>query len=166
MQKGPDLLVEAIPGVLNHRWDAKFIIAGDGGMRGSLEHRAWQLGVSDAVRFPGYVSDDEYKDILNACDIVCIPSRNEPFGIVLLEAWAAGKAVVAADVGGLKENIENFVTGIKVFLNPESIAWGINYIINDSKGIRSQGENGKRVAKKLFGWDVVARGILKVYKSK
>ncbi len=166
MQKGPDLLIEAIPGILGHRWDAKFIIAGDGGMRGSLEHRAWQLGISHAVRFLGYIPDDEYKDILNACDIVCIPSRNEPFGIVLLEAWSAGKAVVAADVGGLKENIENFITGIKVHLYPESIAWGINYIINDSKGVISLGRNGKRMAKKLFTWDVVARSVLRVYRMK
>ncbi len=164
-QKGPDLLVEAIPHVLNYREDAKFIIAGDGGMRSSLEARADELGVADAIRFLGYIPDEEYIEILNACDIVCIPSRNEPFGIVLLEAWAAGKAVVAADIGGLGENITNFENGIKIYHNPHSIAWGINYIINDAQGIRALGEKGLELAKKKFSWDNIAKEMIKTYKE-
>ena len=150
-QKGPDLLIEAIPYVLRHRGDVKFIIVGGGdeGMRDYLERRARELKILDSVRFLGYVPDKEYTDILNACDIVCIPSRNEPFGLVLFEAWAAGKAVVATDVGGLSENIENFVDGIKVFEYPESIAWGINYIVNDPVGVRWLGANGRKKLRKL-----------------
>jgi glycosyltransferase involved in cell wall biosynthesis len=163
MQKGPDLLIETIPYVLHHRWDAKFIIAGDGGMRPSLEHRAWELGVSDAVRFLGYISDETYIELLNACDIVCIPSRNEPFGIVLLEAWSAEKAVVATDIGGPSENITNFKDGIKVYLNPWSIAWGINYIINDAKGVREMGKRGRETAERIFNWDIIASKTLEVY---
>jgi glycosyltransferase involved in cell wall biosynthesis len=149
--------------VLHHRWDAKFIIAGDGGMRPSLEHRAWELGVSDAVRFLGYISDETYIELLNACDIVCIPSRNEPFGIVLLEAWSAEKAVVATDIGGPSENITNFKDGIKVYLNPWSIAWGINYIINDAKGVREMGKRGRETAERIFNWDIIASKTLEVY---
>lgn len=160
-QKGPDLLVEAIPKVINNRWDAKFIIAGGGGMRGHLEYLARKNGVMDSVRFLGYVPDEEYLDILNACDIVCIPSRNEPFGLVLLEAWSAEKAVVAADVGGLGENIDNFNNGIKVFNNPESIAWGINYIINDPGGVHHLGQEGKKAVKTRFSWDKIAADTVK-----
>lgn len=163
-QKGPDLLVEAIPYVLKHRGDAKFIVVGDGGMKSSLEYRAHELGVSDAVRFLGSISDEEYIEILNACDIVCISSRNEPFGLVLLEAWAAEKPVVATDVGGLGENIENFVNGIKVFPNPESIAWGINYIINDEYGVKWIGANGRKKGKELR-WLNSAAKVLKIYSS-
>jgi len=163
-QKGPDLLVEAIPHVLNHRRDARFIIVGDGGMKSHLEHRVREIGVSDAVRFLGSISDEEYIDILNACDIVCIPSRNEPFGLVLLEAWAAEKPVIATDVGGLSENIENFVNGIKVFPYPESIAWGINYIINDANGVKWIGANGRKKAREL-SWMRAAAKVLKIYSS-
>jgi glycosyltransferase involved in cell wall biosynthesis len=163
-QKGPDLFIETIPRVLCHRGDAKFIVVGHGEARGYLEYRAQQLGISHTIRFTGWLPDDEYLELLNACDIVCIPSRNEPFGLILLEAWSAGKAVVATNVGGLNENIENFVNGIKVFPHPESIAWGINYIINDASGVKWIGENGRRKAKN-FGWDSIAEKMIGVYKK-
>ncbi len=163
-QKGPDLLVEAIPHVLSYRWDAVFVFVGEGDSRAYCESRVRELGVGERTKFLGWVSDEEYTKLLNACDIVCIPSRNEPFGLVLLEAWSAGKAVVATDVGGLSENIENFVDGIKVFTYPESIAWGINYIINDAFGVRYLGENGRKKVKN-FAWEIIADRMLSAYRS-
>jgi len=165
VQKGPDLLLEAVPKVLSYRNDARFIFVGDGGMKERLIRRAKELGVEHAVRILGYVNDEEQAEILNASDIVCIPSRNEPFGIVLLEAWSAGKAVVACDTGGLKENIENFRDGIKVYPTPESIAWGINYIINDANGVRYLGNNGRKKVLDRFTWKAVAEKMIDVYKE-
>lgn len=155
-QKGPDLLVKAIPHILENRFDAKFIICGKGGMRGYLEDLVNNLGISDSVRILGYIPDDELIDLLNACDMVCIPSRNEPFGLVLYEAWDAEKAVVATNVGGLDENIDNFENGIKVYPYPESIAWGINYIIDDPEGVREIGRKGKEKLKNST-WPIIAR---------
>lgn len=164
-QKGPDMLMGAVPSILKHRWDARFIFAGDGGMKGHLEYLSKLFNASHAVKVLGYVSQEEYLDLLNACDIVCIPSRNEPFGLVLLEAWSAKKAVVATDVGGLSENIENFKNGIKVHQTSESIAWGVNYIINDTVGVRRLGEEGYRAVKERFNWDVIAKTTLESYKK-
>ncbi|HDH28762.1 MAG TPA: glycosyltransferase, partial [Euryarchaeota archaeon] len=101
----------------------------------------------------------------NACDLVCIPSRNEPFGLVLLEAWSAKRAVVASDVGGLSENIDNFKNGIKVYPTSDSIAWGINYVINDATGLKKLGEEGYKTVKKRFTWPTVAKTTLKTYKK-
>ncbi len=159
-QKGPDLLVDAIPLVLKHRWDAKFFIVGDGDMRFHLDERARGL----PVKFLGHLPDMEYVRLLNASDIVVIPSRNEPFGLVLLEAWSAERCVVATDVGGLAENIENFVDGIKVHVNPESIAWGINYVIDDPNGIHILDRRGKEKVERLFRWDAIADRVFNVYR--
>ncbi|MFW6386054.1 MAG: glycosyltransferase family 4 protein [Candidatus Hadarchaeota archaeon] len=161
-QKGPDLFVKAIPDVLSHKPDAKFIVVGRGGMRDYIEDLVGKLGVSDSVRILGYVSDHEYKEVLNAADIVCIPSRNEPFGLVLYEAWDAKKAVVATDVGGLSENIDNFENGIKVYTYPESIAWGINYIIDDPQGVKHLGERGKEKLQNCT-WPIQARRYESIY---
>lgn len=161
-QKGPDLLVRSIPRILDHRWDAEFVIVGKGGMRDYLEDLVYELGVLDSVRILGYVSDDEYKDLLNACDIVCIPSRNEPFGLVLYEAWDAEKAVVATNVGGLDENVDNFENGIKVYTYPESIAWGVNYVIDDPEGIKQLGKKGKEKLKNST-WSIIANEYESVY---
>ena len=109
-QKGPDLLIEAMKPVCQNQPDATLIVAGEGNMRQSLGEQAKDL----PVRFVGYIPDSEYVRLLNACDLVVIPSRNEPFGLVLLEAWSAEKGVVASNVGGLSENIDSFVDGVKV----------------------------------------------------
>jgi len=158
-QKGADLLVDAIPEVLKRRWDVQFIIAGKGDMRQELEERCRTL----PVRFTGYISDEEYRELLNACDLVVIPSRNEPFGLVLTEAWSAERCVVATDVGGLSENIDDFIDGIKVPVRADSLAWGINYIIEDPVRIRAMGLAGKRKVLSLFNWAEIGRMMDRVY---
>ena len=162
-QKGPDLLVEAIPRVLSNRGDTKFIFAGRGGMGPSLERRSAELYVDWATRFLGWVPFQQALELLNSADIVCIPSRNEPFGIVLLEAWATGRPVVATDVGGLGENIENFVDGVKVYLSPESVAWGINFLLNNPDVMNAISKNCREKVRE-FGWSNVARKLERAYK--
>ncbi|MEE9594464.1 MAG: glycosyltransferase family 4 protein, partial [Candidatus Hydrothermarchaeales archaeon] len=118
-----------------------------------------------AVRFPGYISDEERVTLFNSCDMVAITSRNEPFGMVLLEAWSAGKPVVATDIGGPAENIDNFRDGIKVFLNPQSIGWGINYAINDPEGLKLMGSSGRAKVEREFAWPKIAAKAEGVYKQ-
>ncbi len=84
-RKGVDLLIEAIPYVLRHRWDVKFIFAGEGEIRWRYEELARELGVYESCGFRGYVSEEELELLMNACNLLCVPSRNEPFGIVVLE---------------------------------------------------------------------------------
>ncbi|KXB08274.1 hypothetical protein AKJ56_01590 [candidate division MSBL1 archaeon SCGC-AAA382N08] len=163
-QKGPDIMLDAIPNILDYRWDAEFMMVGDGGMRKYLESKAKQQGISHSTNFPGYVSEKEKLDLLNASDIVCIPSRNEPFGIVLFEAWATGNAVIASNVGGLSENIDNFKDGIKASPHPESIGWSINHVIDDPRFINRLGKNGRKKSKK-FTWENIGRKIQQVYKK-
>jgi len=158
-QKGPDLLLEAVPHVLRKRWDVQFIVAGTGQMAEDLRERARGL----PVQFPGYVSGEDHLDLLNAADVVVIPSRNEPFGLVLTEAWSAERCVVATDVGGLSENIEPFVDAIRVPVHPESIAWGINYVIDNPQYIRSLGRAGRKKVVERFDWDLVTGEALEVY---
>jgi len=160
-QKGPDLLLSAVPLVLRKRWDVQFLIAGSGTMKAQLEAAAHSL----PVRFLGYISDAEYRRLLNAADVVVIPSRNEPFGLVLAEAWSAGRCVVATDVGGLSENIENFVDGIKVPVRPEAIAWGINYVIDDTARIQAFGRAGRKKVEREFNWERIAGAMVNVYRD-
>ena len=104
IQKGPDLLVEAIPHVLRNRPDVCFIFIGEGGMRSECEQKARYLGVADSCRFLGYTSSADKQMLINACDMMCVPSRNEPFGVVVLEAWDACKPVVATDAVSIINN--------------------------------------------------------------
>jgi len=158
-QKGPDLLIEAIRMVCRHRWDARVVVAGDGGMKQFLQERAWDL----PVNFVGYIPDTEYIRLLNAADIIVIPSRNEPFGLVLLEAWSAEKCVVASNVGGLSENIDAFVNGIKVGVDPESLAWGINTMVDEPWNAGALGKRGRAKVDRLFLWGPIVQRLTDTY---
>jgi glycosyltransferase involved in cell wall biosynthesis len=162
-QKGPDLLVEAIPHILAFHPNAKFIMAGEGDMRGQVEERARQLGVEHACRFFGYLSRGEVIDMYKACDCVVVPSRNEPFGIVVLEAWSAGKPVVATMKGGPAEIVWHGVNGYKIYDNPESVAWGVGTLFADFDHGRWMGRNGRIGAETAFSWDHIADQTLGVY---
>ena len=161
-QKGPDLLVEAAPHVINYRWDTKFIFAGEGGLRSVCENKAHKLGVSHACDFLGYVSDSDLRYLFNACDIFCMPSRNEPFGIAALEAWDAGKPVIGTEA---VSTIDNFVNGMKAYLYPESIAWCINNVINRPEILKQMGTKGRRDVENVYRWEKIADETVEVYKK-
>lgn len=165
LQKGADLLVEAIPGLLRHYRNAKFIFVGDGHMRGELQHRAHQLGVGHATRFLGHRNGHELVHLYKACDAVCLPSRNEPFGIAILEAWSAGKPVVASQNGGPNEFIWHNVTGLKIYPQIESIGWGLGTLFTNFEWARWMGRNGRRAAETAFTWDIVAEKTEHCYTS-
>jgi glycosyltransferase involved in cell wall biosynthesis len=166
VQKGPDLLLEAVPGLLHHKPDTKVVFAGDGYMRQALENRANELGVRHAVRFLG--SMGMYGDLINlykSTDVVCVPSRNEPFGIVVLEAWAAGKPVVVTRNGGPAEMVTHNQDGFVVYDNPGSICWGIKEVFNNFAHARWMGERGRVKAAYRFTWDVAAAQTEGIYRE-
>ena len=85
-------------------------------------HPAWQSTCRfHATRFLGHNNGWRLADLFKASDVVCVPSRNEPFGIVILEAWSAGKPVVASSNGGPSEIIWHDVTGYKIYDNADSV---------------------------------------------
>src|SRR5437667_4050783 len=159
-QKGPDVLLEAIPGLLRHYPHAKFIFAGDGEMRPAVEHRARQLGVAHATRFLGYRNGGELIDLYKACDAVCVPSRNEPFGIVVLEAWSAGKPVIVSKNGGPDEYVWHEVNGLKIYPNPNSVGWGIGTLFTNFEWARWMGGNGRTAVESAFTWDRIADRVV------
>jgi glycosyltransferase involved in cell wall biosynthesis len=164
-QKGPDVLVDAIPHVLKFHPNAKFVFVGDGEMRWGVEDQARHMGVSHATRFLGYHNGWKLADLYKACDLVCVPSRNEPFGIVILEAWSAGKPVVASMYGGPGEIVWHEVNGLKIYPNYDSVAWGIGTLFNDHEYSRWLGRNGRVAVETAFSWDIVADQVLSAYCS-
>jgi glycosyltransferase involved in cell wall biosynthesis len=164
-QKGPDLLLEAVPRILAQRGDAKFAICGDGYMRGDLERRAHELGVAHAVRFLGSVSGAPLVELFKSADCVCVPSRNEPFGIVVLEAWASGKPVVATTSGGPREFVQHGEDGFHVDPHPESIAWGVCEVFANFDRARDMGGRGRHKAGENFNWDRIAEQTERIYRE-
>jgi glycosyltransferase involved in cell wall biosynthesis len=161
-QKGPDMLVEAIPIVVKKFKDTVFIFAGEGNLRTECTERAIKLGVAGNCRFLGYVAEPEKENLLNACDIVCVPSRNEPFGIIILEAWDACKPVVATKAVSI---IKNFEDGILAYVQPESLAWCINRLLENPEEMKKLAKAGNERVQTEFNWNTIAKTTDAIYKK-
>jgi len=163
-QKGIEYLIRAMPKILE-RHNAKLVIAGSGDMRDYLEDLCYQLGVRHKVVFLGFVNGDTLKKLYKSADVVVIPSVYEPFGIVALEAMAAGTPVVVSSVGGLMEIIKHEVNGIWVYpKNPDSIAWGVDRVLSDWGFREYIVNNAKKDVYEKYSWDNIAKETVNVYK--
>jgi glycosyltransferase involved in cell wall biosynthesis len=118
--KGIDVLVRAAALLAPQFPRLRFKVVGEGGERSHLEALALEVGVADRFEFLGYVADRaSVRRLLASCTIFCLPSRSEPFGLAAAEALAAGAPVVASNVGGLSEVLDNGACGVLV--PPESV---------------------------------------------
>lgn len=163
LQKGMDMLVEAVPMVLASYPETKFIISGEGPEKDTVIRRAYEVGAAGSIIFLGTLPRWEYIDLVRAVDIMAVPSRNEPFGIVVLEAWAAGKPVVATLAGGPREFIWHDVNGFLVNTDAGGMAHGIGSLLADHDHCRALGANGRRAVEEQFNWDNVAAYTEGVY---
>ena len=164
-QKGPDILVEAIPAILKQHPSSRFVFAGEGDMSDALQSRVRDLGVSHAVRFLGYRHEDELVRLYKLAEVVCVPSRNEPFGIVVLEAWSAGKPVLASHNGGPAEYVRHEVDGLKIYPHPDSVAWGVDRMFTNFDRARWMGQNGRKAVQERFTWDTITEQMLAIYQG-
>lgn len=162
-QKGISTIIEAAPLVLREWPGVKFVLAG-GGYVDDLRAKANALGVADSIIFTGRVPDEVRDGLFKVADVAVFPSVYEPFGIVALEAMAAGTPVVVSDVGGLSEVVDMHETGIKVYpSDPASLAWGILHTLKNPHWSRQRAENAERVARTQYNWDLIARMTTDVY---
>jgi len=137
-QKGPQLLVEAIPDILEERTDQKFVFLGEGSLREELEQRIREMGLKDQVEFRGYVSMEEVKSRMKGARSVVSPSLwHEPLSRVVIESQALETPVITTDRGGNGEATEESIEpeGIKenliAFLNKENLEVGEPFRKND-----------------------------------
>lgn len=165
VQKGPDILMHTLPHALKFYPNVKYVFAGDGHMRAEVYSLAQRLGVSHAVRMLGDVRGRALSDLFKACDIVAVPSRNEPFGIVILEGWSAFKPVVSTKRGGPAEFVWHGVNGLQVDDNVDSVSWGIGTLLSDHNRCRWMGRNGRAAVDAAFSWDMIAEQTEVVYSS-
>jgi glycosyltransferase involved in cell wall biosynthesis len=162
--KGVDVLIEAARILLSRRGDAKFVVAGDGPMRMHLEWLARSYGLGDKVLFTGRLPDDALYRAMKLADVVVVPSRYEPFGIVVLEAMAAAKPVVASRVGGLNEIVVDGETGLLVPPeDPAALASAIERLLDNPGMAREMGLRGRRRVEELYRWDKIVRYMRHVY---
>jgi glycosyltransferase involved in cell wall biosynthesis len=129
--------------------DAAFVLAGDGRLTGELRAYAAELGLAEDVFFTGRC--ERVGDLLSVSDVCVLSSTAEGFSNSILEYMAASRPVVATDVGGAREAIEEGETGYVVAPgDDEAMAAGINALLQDPERARQMGERGRRVVEEKF----------------
>jgi lipopolysaccharide/colanic/teichoic acid biosynthesis glycosyltransferase/glycosyltransferase involved in cell wall biosynthesis len=162
--KGADVLLEALRGI-----DAVTFFVGDGPERRALAVKAEASGLSPAVRFTGEVSHEHLKALYRACDLFVLPSvtRQEAFGIVQIEAMAAGKPVISTDLGtGVAWVNQHGVTGIVVPPNnARALHNAIAELLADAPRRRALGHAAGERARSLFDVDRMIDSTLDLYRA-
>jgi glycogen(starch) synthase len=102
-EKGFQLALDALPGVIEKVGNVRFLVAGSGTHEGELKAQAERLGLSEHGVFLGWIGDDALHSLYRIADLCVVPSLYEPFGLVALEAMASGCPCIVADTGGLRE---------------------------------------------------------------
>ncbi|HUK35331.1 MAG TPA: glycosyltransferase family 4 protein [Vicinamibacterales bacterium] len=163
-RKGVDRLLRAMTVVRRQVPCAQLVIVGEGPDREALESEACALNVD--VQFVGHVSDDDLPGFYRSADVVCSPAlRDESFGIVLLEAMAAGRPIVATNIAGYAELLRP--AGCARFADVEDVdalAREISAVLVDRPLARTLGERGA-IAAQRYDWGVVAKRLEEIYYS-
>jgi glycosyltransferase involved in cell wall biosynthesis len=163
-QKGFDVLLRAFAEVVRGgETSHDLLLAGDGDEHPNLERLCTELGLGERVRLLGKVDHAQALRLFVGCAFFVLPSRHEPLGIVNLEAMAAGKAVIACDVGGVSEVVHNCATGLLVPAgDPHALVEPIRRLCTD-QALRDRLAAAGCARARRFDWSEIAEQYAAVY---
>lgn len=157
--KGVDVLLQAAREV-----DAFFLLAGDGPKLGTYRKLAHSLGLMDRVRFLGWRSDRGA--LLDLADVCVLPSRREPFGTVMAEAWHKGVPLVATKAEGPRQYVEHGVNGMLCEIDDvRGLAQCLQTVLDDAQLCVRLVEGGRNSYEGMFSREVAVAGLLQAYEE-
>jgi len=161
--KGLQTLIEAAPMLPE---DTAFVLVGPGEFPRAWSRLMRELGVQDRFLKVGKVPESDLPAYYSACDLLVLPSvsRLEAFGLVLVEAMASGKPVVASDIPGVRDVLKDGVTGLLAEpFSARDLAEKLNAIISDDRLAAEMGRKARLHAEEHYGWNVIGDIIERVY---
>lgn len=166
IEKGLDLLLEATPRIIAGFPKVKLVIAGRGPYSGELKEKAKRLGIYHRIYFTGYIDDPVRNALFQTAAVAVFPSFYEPFGIVALEAMAAGTPLVVSDTGGLGEIVHHGRNGLKVFNhNPDSLADSILWMLYHPAQAEEMKKEALQDIKTIYNWEKIAGETISAYEE-
>ena len=166
--KGLRVLLRAFRIVRNHIPSAQLMIVGGGPEHAALKAIVEQYDLSHAVHFLGLLPRRRLRDAYSACDVFVLPSRSrsEAFGIVLLEAMAQGKPIVATHVGGVPYVVKDGETGFLVPpFDPLPLAHVLVQLLQDPEYQRQLGQAGRQRVQRHFTREPITRQLEALYQQ-
>src|SRR5271155_947491 len=163
-EKGFQLALDALPGVIERVENVRFLVAGSGTHEAELKAQAERLGLSEHGTFLGWIGDDALHSLYRIADLCVVPSIYEPFGLVALEAMASGCPCIVADTGGLREVVP---VGERVGLrfnggDAEHLGVMIERLLVD-EALRDRLVTGASEHVLRFDWDDIAQRTRGIY---
>ena len=140
-------------------------LVGDGDLRPSYEKLAQDLDLPEKVKFLGKIDGEELNQLYQTCEFLVLPSINsgEAFGLVLVEAMAAGKAVIASNLPGVRTVCQNGINGLLVRPNDaEDLAEKMKILLIDEELKNKLGEAGRKLVEERFNWQRHTEKIVKL----
>lgn len=166
--KGFHYLIEAFKKIADEYKDTMLVIAGSGDKSEErrLHDLVVSLGIKDKVIFAGWINYNDVPYLHAAADIFVHPSLLEGTPLVILEAMATGKPVIATDIAGVPEMITDGVDGFLVEeKNVEQIVEKLSVLLEDEVLCKETGQNARKKVEEKFNWDMIAERILDVYEE-
>jgi glycosyltransferase involved in cell wall biosynthesis len=170
-KKGHHELIHSAALVLNCLPKVQFWCFGEGPLHGELEQMARELGIADRFKLLGFRRD--VPDLMQAIDVMCLPSHREPFGMVYVEAALAEKPVIACRSGGAPEIITHGETGLLIpppsgVSDPANtqitaLADAIFMLLDNRTEAATMGRRGRETAVSRFGWPRYIDQLCAVY---
>lgn len=161
-EKGHRFLVEAIPKIHSENHDTFFVFCGDGPMTEKIIEQAKSLGALDRCRFVGFRRD--LAEIFSVMDLMVLPSLSEGLPNVVLEAFAASKPVVASNIGGVPEVVEEGINGYLVPPGrPQPLAEAILKMLCDPAKMQSMGSAGYERVRREFTFEAQTEKLEAIY---
>ena len=161
-KKGFDLLIRAFASLADEFPNHQLLIAADGEERGALEKLIDELNMRERVKLLGFAEREKTIALFLGCEFFVLSSRLEPFGIVVLEAMAAHKAVLATKSGGVVDLVQDGVSGKLVEPTMEGLARGMRAMLSNSDATRAMGERAFATIEH-HTWEAVTREFLAVF---
>jgi glycosyltransferase involved in cell wall biosynthesis len=162
-EKGQRHLIEALPRVRMLHPEARLLLAGDGACRQELQKLAKQIGQSEGVLFPGFVSNVE--DVYAALDAFAFPSEFEGLGTALQAAMAAGLPCISTSRGALGEVVDQERTALVVEPDGKEFSVAMLRLLDDDDLRKKLGEAGRREVEERFSADRMVETTLQVYED-
>jgi phosphatidylinositol alpha-1,6-mannosyltransferase len=162
-RKGHDQMIRALATIRTVIQGVLYAIAGDGDEQAALEALVARLGLGNHVQFLGEVDDDRLVQYYQQCDLFVLPNRQvgrdiEGFGMVLLEAQACGKPVIAGASGGTAETMQIPETGLVIPCDgPDALAEGVMDLLADPDRRAQMGEAARAWVVERFDWETLSR---------
>jgi glycosyltransferase involved in cell wall biosynthesis len=169
-KKGFKYLIQAMPRILEKKAEAKLVIIGFGPEEEELKRLIAELNLQNSVLLPGSKTGDELAQYFATADIFIGPSvvtasgDTEGQGVVFLEAMASGTAVIASDVGGIRDIVRDMETGLLIPpQNPDAIAEKTLLLLENQELRNKLSLNGQRLAQSEYSWEKTAERFLETY---